>query len=189
MKKILYIILLIIIPVCYINCSKKNEKKGTDYWIKKLQDKDFNVRAIAMDSLLAMGEQSVDPLIDFLSKNQKDKTARADAAEILGRLQSKRAVDVLINALKDEHFKVRENVTYALGQIGDNKAVEPLIKSLSDKNQAVREGACWALGQIGDKRAIDSLKNSMRTDKNISQGMIKSALTLIYKKNNIEIDF
>lgn len=43
---------------------------------------------------------------------------RANAAKALGKLNDKRAVPALIEALKDEDPQVRANVSKALGNIG-----------------------------------------------------------------------
>ena len=64
-----------------------------------------------------------------------------------------RAVEPLIQALKDEEGDVRLIAAGALGHIGDAKAVEPLTKALKDKKKKVREAAKEALEKIKAKES------------------------------------
>lgn len=66
------------------------------------------------------------------------------------RDQGVRAVDPLIQALKDEDDDVREAAADALGDIGDGRAVEPLTQALNDKD--VCEAAKYALEKIRAKK-------------------------------------
>ena len=86
-----------------------------------------------------------------------DFDVRRHAAEALGKLGDKRAVDPLINALSDDDFWVRLSAAEALGRLGDTRAVDPLIKMLSDDYSGVRRDAAEALGLLADKRAVDPL--------------------------------
>lgn len=91
---------------------------------------------------------------------------RREAAKALGKIGDTRAVEPLIQALRDEDWEVRSGAARALGEIGDARAVEPLIQTLfkeKDFNPAldvrdfVREEVALALGKIGDARAIEPL--------------------------------
>ena len=59
------------------------------------------------------------------------------AAGALGQLSDPRAVEPLIQALRDPGGGVREAAAGALGQLGD-VAVEPLIQALRDAGYRVR---------------------------------------------------
>ena len=59
-----------------------------------------------------------------------------------------KAVEPLIDALKDESFDVRFSATRALGKIKDPRAEEPLIDLLNDENKLVRHEAERALREI-----------------------------------------
>ena len=74
-----------------------------------------------------------------------------------------RAVEPLIQALKDKDSDVREVAAEVLVKIGE-PAVEPLIRALKDENQFVRWGAAMALGEIGDKRAVEPLINALKDE-------------------------
>ncbi|MDF0594382.1 HEAT repeat domain-containing protein, partial [Methanotrichaceae archaeon M04Ac] len=93
--------------------------------------------------------------------------ARLSAVVSIGESGDDRAVDLLIDALRDEDQRVRKAAAEALGEIGDDRAVDPLIECLRNhwvaRTKAV-EGDIWvalaageALGKIGDPRAVDPL--------------------------------
>ena len=115
------------------------------------------VMAITFESALAPG----DYYVDLLSDDNAGVRWRKMAAEILGQLGDRRAVDPLIKALSHHNYDVRQAAAEALGQLGDDRAVDPLSKALADDDRWVRLAAAEALGQLGDKQAADSLINAL----------------------------
>lgn len=89
---------------------------------------------------------------------------RKEAAIALGKVKDKRAVEPLIEALKDRNRDVRRESTFALGEIKDTKAVAPLIFVLEDKDWWVRSTTALALGKIKDNRAVEPLINALDDD-------------------------
>jgi hypothetical protein len=86
--------------------------------------------------------------ISALSQVQTKDDVQYSAAIALGQINDTRAVEPLIQALKDNDSNVRYGAAIALGQINDTRAVEPLIQALKDNDSNVRYGAATALGQI-----------------------------------------
>jgi HEAT repeat protein len=88
------------------------------------------------------GKDDVEDLISIL-KYGKSKYSRWEAAEALGKIGDTRAVDLLIEKLKDKKLLVRWKAAEALGEIKDYRAVEPLIHVLNDKDEdwSVRKNA------------------------------------------------
>ena len=85
----------------------------------------------------------------LISALQDDNaTVRWKAAEALGEIGDKRAVEPLISALQDDNATVREDAAWALGEIGDKRAVEPLISALQDWDATVRRNAAEALRKL-----------------------------------------
>jgi hypothetical protein len=84
---------------------------------------------------------------------------------VLRGIGDERAIEPLIQALKDEKWSVRAEAASALGTIGDERAVEPLIQALKDEKWSVRAEAASALGTIGDERAVEPLIQVLQ-DKN-----------------------
>ena len=76
---------------------------------------------------------------------------RLEATRVLARIGDERAVEPLIEALRDDSADVvREGAAYALGSIGDERAVEPLIEALRDDSADVRGAAARAFGIFGE---------------------------------------
>ena len=70
----------------------------------------------------------------------KDSSVRRHAAEMLGIIGDKEAVDALILVLKDENRFVRQEAIAALGKIGGERLVEPLTRALEEeKDEFVKE--------------------------------------------------
>lgn len=137
------------------------------FWIEvTIVFKDFHEEQISywLD-FSKRGEVPVEPLISAL-KDKKDVDVRWSAAEALGRIGDTKAVEPLIEALKDEHGPVRFTAAEALGRIGA-EAVEPQIGSiiglLNDKQPSfVRVSAARALGAIGSAKAIEPLTKRLK---------------------------
>lgn len=76
----------------------------------------------------------------------------------------KPAFEPLIQALKDRNPCIRLGAAVALGKIGDVRAVEPLIQSLKDEDKFVRVRVAWALGRIGDTKAVKPLIQTLEDE-------------------------
>jgi HEAT repeat protein/beta-lactamase regulating signal transducer with metallopeptidase domain len=93
-----------------------------------------------------------------------DSNVRLSAVETLGKLRDPRAVQALIQALRqDPDPKVRAMAAWALGEIEDPSAVPALSTALrEDDDQEVRVQAAQALGNIEDVSAIEVLGAAAR---------------------------
>ena len=102
-----------------------------------------------------------------------DEEVRMEAASELGYFGDERAVEPLIEALKNNLFykSVRSEAADALGilsnELGDKRAVEPLIEALKDDDRSVRSSAASSLGYIGDERAVEPLIEALKDDKKL----------------------
>ena len=85
---------------------------------------------------------------------------REAAADALGQVGDRRAVDPLIKALSDDKYgitRVREAAAKALVQLGD-VAVDPLVKTLTDPKGSVRLAAAKALQQLGQPEWVRCIR-------------------------------
>jgi hypothetical protein len=114
--------------------------------------------AIRAEAAKALGELKDPRAVDPLIEALRDDDINTTVfARISLGEIGSSAVDPLIQALQDKDYQVRSRAAYALGLIEDDRAVEPLIKVLSDDDWVVRENAAEALGMIRDERAVEPL--------------------------------
>jgi HEAT repeat protein len=78
-----------------------------------------------------------------------EAAVRAQAADTLGELEARDAVDALIAATSDANADVRRHVVDALGEIGDVKSLDALTHALKDTDAAVRRHAAAAIAEVG----------------------------------------
>jgi hypothetical protein len=107
------------------------------------------LRVLAVALLLLMaGRASADKIDDLTRALMQDPSykVRVQAALVLGKLNDKRAVPALLQALHDENETVRGVAATSLGRIGDKAASNGLmVASTSDASEFVRSQAKKAL--------------------------------------------
>lgn len=112
----------------------------------------------------------------------RDRNIRWDAAKALGEIKDARAVEPLIEALKEYYWGARSSVAEALGKIKDIRAVVPLISVLKDEEWRIREdwrlrrNAALALAEIKDARAVEPLIEALKDKSSFVRW--RAALTL-----------
>jgi len=153
-------------------------------------------------------KKDVEGLIKALNY-ERDHDVRMGAAEALGEIGDKRAVEPLIQALEADSY-LQARAAWALGEIGDKRAVKPLIpalqgeldtevtlyamqtlikigepavkpliQALKRKDSGVQARAAEALGEIGDKRAVKPLIQALKDEDPYVQGIAADALLQI----------
>jgi hypothetical protein len=101
--------------------------------------------------------EPVDALITDLDR----RGSEVRAIEALGASENTRAVDPLLQKLKDERIEVRGAAAEALGKIGQRDAVANLKPLLSDRNIYVRVKAAGALLRLDDDSGLPILQAMM----------------------------
>jgi bilin biosynthesis protein len=97
------------------------------------------------------GESTIKQLINSLNNESID--VRKNAAGALIKI-GEPAVEMIIDALVDENWRVRWHSAEILGEIKDDRAVKPLINSLNDENNGVRSNSIIALIEIGEPAVV-----------------------------------
>jgi HEAT repeat protein len=113
------------------------DPSSTDIFIHTLYDPEKAVRNQAVLELVGIGAPVIQKIIPLL--NDKDWKVRYRAAEVLGMLKTRDAVQPLTGSLSDEKDHVRYMAAKSLGSIEDPAALESLRKCLSDENPHVRK--------------------------------------------------
>jgi HEAT repeat protein len=118
---------------------------------KGLRDGRRSVRQAAANALANFGQPDWKQWV----LGQKDDFYR------LGQSGHPRALEFLINSLKDLTGDDLKWGALALGKCGDRRAVEPLINKLGAYYPAERLAVVEALGKLGDLRALEPLQGAL----------------------------
>ncbi len=126
-----------------------------------LEDDDENSAPTIAETLVSLGELSIDPVIALLGHTRPN--TRTWAARILGSIGHSRTTLPLLTALGDADVSTRAAVAEALGRIGDMRAVRALCSlALTDPTVPVRACAAFALAKTGDQEAVRSIVFALR---------------------------
>lgn len=110
--------------------------------------------------LISVGAEAVDELMR--AWNNLPRHARISALDVLGRIRSLKARDLMTRSLSDADADIRARAAHGLGLIGDPDAAGALMKALRDPNWPVRAMAAKALGRLGDAAAIPALSEALK---------------------------
>ena len=104
-------------------------------------------------------------LEDVLKKiKSKKEPERTKAADQLGRLGGKQAIDALIGALNDPEWYVRWHAASSLGLLHPPEALEALITAAADGEYGnANDNAIGALGAYNDERSAQLLLKILET--------------------------
>lgn len=130
--------------------------------MRLLSLKNEEIVELAIEGFYQLGDQSIDILLEALRYHSP--ALRKNAARALGKLNSSRAVDYLIDIINDPEWDVRIGVVEALGEIGDKRAVEPLVRSLTDNVEKVQKQAIESLVNFG-RLSTEPLLNALSYEK------------------------
>ncbi|MFC1855806.1 HEAT repeat domain-containing protein [Thermodesulfobacteriota bacterium] len=170
--------------------------------------------AFAANALIMFGKAAKDPLLSVLKgDNAEGKIA---IVRSLSNLNDQWAIDILLTALKNDHFFVRLNAYSALARKNDTrfltpllftlkdipenfrkvhleaivkmkeKAVLPLIAFLKHDEMLIRAISARILGKIGDTRAVPELIAALQDEFFIVRLDSARALGNIHDKNAVE---
>ncbi len=173
----------------WLTGSKQNDAKKL---IALLADS--TKREAAAQELIALGADSVPPLIDALQIQtsnliplyeqvlarissatpeliQRLKSAhpivRGRVAEVFFFSKDKAAMPALLDALKGEYFTVRSRAALALSNMDDARVIPYLLPLLKDDEDEVRSAACIAIAKFRDPSTFDEIANVLLDDPKI----------------------
>ena len=141
---------------------------------------------------LAIGSAAVVPLIATLA--DKEKTARAAAANLLGQIGDTRPVEPLLAVLKDDPY-ARVEAAGALAGIGDARAVDPLMHMLGSGKYRERKAAAQGLvklfqsGKLSDGQKRSILAQRYRIIERHSDGVSVEQCQRVHDDTGIGVDF
>ena len=146
--------------------------------VRVLTDENEKLSLEVVKALVKIGEPSVSPLAKMLKMlKEKDRLVCERVISVLGQIGNAQAVELLVEALKDENENVRRAALQALEGIGWQPAdLNQLAKMLKNKDRLVRERAVSALGQIGDAQVVELLVETLKDESESVRGAALRAL-------------
>lgn len=138
------------------------EALGRFQWdLEKLEQRQkilYLVARHAWAELIAIGEQSVWPLLNVFARNDLETQQAIVKAWVEKGMPH---TGLLVTAIQDDNL--RQSAAALLGLARDRRTVGPLTRLLCDESLSVRETAAYALGLIGDASAVEALQVCWRT--------------------------
>jgi hypothetical protein len=136
--------------------------------IEALYDEDGRIRTAAVKLLGEYGDpNSVPEFLNLLNK-ETDGSIRWAVTAALGRMGTS-AVPGLIEALRDENWKVRRSAAEALWALGEPEAVAGLVVALNDRNDVVRQAASSALEAMSTMAVPELIKALANRDRQVGR--------------------
>ncbi len=128
-----------------------------------------HINRAAAEALVRIGGPAVEALISSLGHT--DPVVRMLAADVLGQIGDKRAINRLVDVLQgDPEYAVRTAAAAALGHLKDSRAVWALVGVLKLRDEAaperhaalesLRQAANLAMRRIGDPFAVKAPANA-----------------------------
>jgi HEAT repeat protein len=92
------------------------------------------------------------------NRRPEDVKIRRYLVLVLGKLQDRESLPLLLAATKDEDPETRLYSVWALGTLGEPAALEPVLAASESPDPGMKKMAAYVLGKIGDPRALPRLK-------------------------------
>lgn len=92
------------------------------------------------------------------SRRPEDVKVRRYLVLVLGKLQDREALPLLLTAAKDDDPETRLYAVWALGTLGDRSAVDTVLTSSESADPGAKKMAAYVLGKLGDPRAVPRLR-------------------------------
>jgi len=90
-----------------------------------------------------------------------DAEDRVRVMNMLGRLDDAKSVEVLLEGLEDENYRVRGSAALGLGRLGHRAAITRILPLLEDEKHTCRAWAAMALGMMKDSTPVPALVKTL----------------------------
>ncbi len=134
--------------------------RSVPFLIKTLDDKDRDVRNMAIDSLGHIGDPvSIPALVDLLEKatiDREEASATIVESALIGGF-GKAVVPHMAKELKDPSWRIRAKAVEVFAELGVPEAMDALREALYDNERDVRAKAAKGLGNMGDTESVERL--------------------------------
>jgi HEAT repeat protein len=147
--------------------GKLGNDEALDLLIEEVRDDD-NSKSLRWKACIALGKIGNPEALDTIEYlfGEKDPYLRMYAVRALSNFESDEVQTLLMEALRDDHWRVRVSAAESLGTLGSSKAVEILkFKARHDpERNNVAPAAIRSLGTIGGDKAFSFLREVYEND-------------------------
>ncbi|MFH1562170.1 MAG: hypothetical protein ABIF11_01940 [Nitrospirota bacterium] len=128
-----------------------------------------------------VGKPSVPMLIKVLSDKKRDWKLRFIIAQLLSKMESKKAIAPLITILKDETEmqNIRVASAIAMGTLKFDEVIPPLMETAGGNDHQLQLAAIYALGELRKEQIVNEFKKWKDKEKDVQ---IKKELDLAIAK-------
>ena len=168
-------------------CGKMHAVETWDMLVKILEDDDENafVRMYAAESLgLMKVEKSVPILVQNFDAN--DPNLRQYIVKGLENFPEViEAKQVILEAIRDEHWKVRQEAIKAAKEMEIKEAIPYLIyRAKNDSEKVIKEESITSIAKLNTQQGNDYLVKQI-TDKKIGDATKKKVIQVLLKENTV----
>jgi HEAT repeat protein len=135
------------------------ETQGIQTLYEALKGEDKNGIVAALSALYDLKETRYSPIFGQLAAHT-DPLIRAEAFNVIARINSPECYPLLKQGIQDKVAKIRKYSYSGLAKFNDPKMI---ISGLKDNDVLVKIAAAQAIGKLGDTRASNLIRSVMQT--------------------------
>ncbi len=152
-----------------------------------LEAEDYDMRLLLLQAMkrLEADNKALLKKAENLALDDPSEEVRGMACLALGSSQRKKTAGTLVEALKDEEWRVRRRAAIGLADLESKKTYTPLLNALkNDEAFQVRAYAARALGKLELKKAIDPLREALKDESEFVRCLAARALLLEHDRKS-----
>jgi hypothetical protein len=134
--------------------SESHDPRGIEILLRLLNDPflNYDCPALIFNAAMALGRYKgdsrvVETLLNLASDIKNPISVREAAIQSLGEIQDRRALNPLIDLLRDASFAIRSSSIKAIGKIGDPSAI-PYLEVLLEREPDLRSEGYIVLNML-----------------------------------------
>lgn len=139
-------------------------KSATEELLKGLESKNATIMIESLQALKKIGDPAVGPQITPYLRDL-DTDVQIAAAETVGHLRVKGAVEDLVPLVQSDDKDLRRAALVALAKIPDNGQDRLFMRYLGDKDEQMRAAAAEGLGRVGNEQDLRTVMDAFAEEK------------------------
>lgn len=155
----------------------EDEKAGAQGYLQQLLDSnDMETRMLAARFLYEAGDPKPAAEVALEGLNNRDRSVRANAAELAGLTKLTSAELQLNRMVRDRAPEISAPAAWALGRIRDTDALPTILNMVTDRNPVRAEAAMSALIAMGGDDLIEGLQAQLTRSEGLARFRVARVL-------------